>query len=127
MKYNVDAARKLVDTYNSITLDRLKSTDSYLRPLNTSMLILRHLTSYGSPRCVLCVEAKRIGTNDGREMCFCCIYGKDGHKNACGTQASYLDIHRAQGLDDLLKAIHARADYIQQLLAEKFSAMAVLI
>ena len=114
---NLDAARRLVEKYRSITKKDLKSNacknDEYCYE------VLSKITGFGSlKKCYLC---KECGYTAGNPDCNKCLYSRNNTIRSgfpCIKQDTYCDIHDAESLDELYEAIQNRADFIEDLIEE---------
>lgn len=116
---NLDAARRLVKKYRSITREELESNahedDDYWHEE------LSRITGFGSLRnCCLCNEC---GYEAGDPDCTGCLYSwnKDNVNKfsvPCINQYTYCATYIAESLDELYEAIQNRADFIENLIKE---------
>lgn len=117
MVKNLEAAKELVELYRSITIEQLKAVYNNLHEdgRDTGMdSVLYEITGFGSTKsCHLC---KPISDN-----CMECIHGAKPECTdtcPCIDHYTYKDIEEADNVNELYKAIQARADYIESLINE---------
>lgn len=114
---NLDAARRLVEKYRSITREELESNacedDKYWYE------VLSKITGFGSlKKCYLCKECGYIA---GDTDCSKCLYSWNTSGECCvpcTEQDTYRNICDAESLDELYEAIQNRADFIEALIKE---------
>lgn len=114
---NLDAARRLVEKYRSITREELESNacedDKYWYE------VLSKITGFGSlKKCYLCKECGYIA---GDTDCSKCLYSWNTSGECCVPcieQDTYRNIRDAESLDELYEAIQNRADFIEALIKE---------
>lgn len=114
---NLDAARRLVEKYRSITREELESNacedDEYWYE------VLSKITGFGSlKKCYLCKECGYIA---GDTDCSKCLYSWNTSSECCVPcieQDTYRNIRDAESLDELYEAIQNRADFIEALIKE---------
>jgi len=104
---NVKEFKKLIERYESITLEEIEDQAELLVEFNATH-IAHKLTGFGySKSCTLCRKVK--------ENCNLCVYAKDGigHFN-CLDDKSYDNIDRATSSEELKKAFKRRAIYLRK-------------
>lgn len=123
MKVNVNAAKKLVKRYDSITFDILELNwkdlpkEEIEENYHSGAKVLQSLTGFGSfETCTLCKEAKELceypkTTN----FCSCCIYG---HIVKCARTPYYKEMGESDTPDELIQAVRNRSKYIKGLIKE---------
>lgn len=124
---NIDAFKKLISTYKSITLEQLElSWDSVQYDCIDTIIgenVLKHITGFGSTKlCKLCTAIEKLLKNDDRSICNFCIYSKiedyeDG-ECACIKHFTYNLISKSTNPEELYDAIQARIAYMESILEE---------
>ena len=121
---NLDAARRLVEKYRSITREELE--DNACED-DCCYEVLSKITGFGSlKKCCLCKECykEEVYGEASCPDCTKCLYfwNNDGYDKwwsvPCVDQDTYCDIHNAESLDELYEAIQNRADFIENLIKE---------
>lgn len=120
---NLDAARRLVEKYRSITRKELE--DNACED-DRCYEVLSKITGFGSLKnCCLCKECYKEETYSETDHpdCTKCLYSWDSDCDnkwgiPCIDQDTYCDIHNAESLDELYEAIQNRADFIENLIKE---------
>lgn len=114
---NLDAARRLVEKYRSITREELES--NACEDDECWYEVLSKITGFGSlKKCYLC---KECGYMAGDPDCSKCLYSWNTGGECCVpciNQDTYCAICEAESLDELYEAIHNRADFIEGLIKE---------
>lgn len=106
---NIEAAKRLVEKYRSIKKEELLEYNVDY-PVNA----LAYITNFGTRRCSLCRSVPYAW-----HTCEGCIYEFKYHKYmSCCNDETYSKISKAENIDDLIKAINERADYIENLINE---------
>jgi len=108
---NVEAAKKLIERYRSITLDEILSKHSSITFFGHS--IAERLTGFGkTSSCALCLHTP----------CDMCIYAHNSrinyHCNTSANEKTYDAISRAHTPEELLQAFKDRADHIEELIKQ---------
>ena len=123
---NIQVARKLIERYESITLEEIKSVwelyPSKQPVYDLTLVVARALTGFGGlVGCPLCVAARdgEYSPDDTELYCFRhCIYGDDGNCHKGAMAASYFTIRNAITPAGLLQAYRNRAVAIRGRLKE---------
>lgn len=119
---NLDAARRLVEKYRSITREELES--NACEDDECWYEVLSKITGFGSlKKCYLCKECykKEAYGEASCPDCTKCLYSWNTGGECCVpciNQDTYCAIHEAESLDELYEAIHNRADFIEDLIKE---------
>ena len=119
---NINAARKLLEKYQSITLDELTVIWLKLELDNKEIKgedVLAEITGFGCmSTCMLCKEAKTL-TNDIEYYCNHCIYSIHGSHSMdmfC-LDNTYHAIADARNEKQLFNAIQNRIKYLKEVIA----------
>ena len=123
MKVNINAAKKLVERYDSITFDDLELNwedlpeEEIEEDYHSGAKVLQNLTGFGSfETCTLCKEARELCKYpESADFCACCIYG---HIVKCVRSPYYKEMAEADTPDELIQAIRKRSKYIKELIKE---------
>lgn len=120
---NLDAAKRLVEKYESITREELESNAREDEDLWHNVLF--RITGFGSlKKCCLCKECYNEDSNESSNPnCTKCLYSwntdsVNSWSIPCVGQDTYRDICDAESLDELYEAIQNRADFIENLIKE---------
>lgn len=124
---NLEAAKKLLKKYRSITLEAITKKWNELVYTNGGE-VLSHITGFGTfSTCSLCRCAgyhKNDFSND-EPNCMNCIYtafynelALNGCSYPCILHKSYHAISSAKTPEELFDAIHNRADYLEKVIKE---------
>lgn len=114
MVENIEAAKKLVELYRSITIEQLKEVYNKLYIEDDTIYfedVLHEITGFGSTKtCHLC---KPINGH-----CSDCIHGRENYTADCPCiyDETYENITDAESIETLYYAIQDRADYIESLI-----------
>ena len=118
---NINAARKLLEKYQSITLDELTVIWLKLELDNEEIKgkdVLAEITGFGCmDTCMLCKEAKTF-TNDIESYCNHCIYSIHGSPSMdmfC-LDNTYHAIADARNEKQLFNAIQNRIKYLKEII-----------
>ena len=118
---NIKSAKLLVIKYRSFSIVKIKELySSYLLSKKNDWMqysaIMEKFSGFGRLNtCSLCVEINR---KFGTTLCSKCIYHDQiGEYYRCQTE-TYVDIMCARTDEELVKTVHARADYIEGLIKE---------
>lgn len=118
---NINAARKLLEKYQSITLDELTMVWLKLELDNEEIKgedVLAEITGFGcTGTCILCKEAKTL-TNDIESYCNHCIYSIHGSPSMdmfC-LDNTYHAIADARNEKQLFNAIQNRIKYLKEII-----------
>ena len=109
----IEAAKKLIDLYRSITVEEVKRRWRTMTMFNIGGLVAKRLTGFGQKnRCLLCQSIKR--------RCNSCIYSgsRTGYLfcNFEVHEKSYCDIENADTPRKLVNAMKRRANHIENIL-----------
>lgn len=102
---NLDAAKELVKKYRSITIDDFNDVEDDV------VLTLTKITGFGYiDKCSLCKAVDK--------ECRYCLYSYNMDVNYyyCVNHSTYHDIRNSYSKEEIVKSIHARADYIELLI-----------
>ena len=112
---NINAARNLVQQYESITLEQLKSNFEKADD-NSWQPVLSAITGFGDYHtCQLCKEARTItNSNDPRIFCKACVYNDHHFDMFYCIDDTYKDICDAESAEELYAAIQNRITYLKQ-------------
>ncbi len=102
MKTNINAFKKLIQRYETITLEEIKDAFKTRRPG-----IAKFLTGYGhAETCSLCKAA--------RMDCDNCVYVN--YNSYCNSHVTYFNIYHSRTPEGLLNAYRTRAKYMRKIL-----------
>ena len=127
---NLREAKALVEKYRSLTVEKLsEAIDRFMYPNPTLLLVLSEITFFGSRACTLC--QRQYHDSGEKVLCSSCIFilnrsvnDKEidyNNKFYCTRQFTFkaiCDFGRvyATNIEDAVRAIRARADYIEHLI-----------
>lgn len=124
---NLEAAKKLLKKYRSITLEAITKKWNEL-VYTDGEEVLSSITGFGAIKtCSLC---RCVGYHDSNFLyeepnCVNCIYtafynelALEGHDYPCILHKSYHAISSAKTPEELFDAIHNRADYLEKVIKE---------
>ena len=105
---NIEAAKKLLKEYKSITLEQLEQ--KYKRyPNNKGKFIMQTFTGFGTIFCTLC---KSVNGN-----CSNCIYSFKNEKPSLQCMdIIYKEIEKASSAEELYNAIQKRISYLTHII-----------
>ena len=119
---NVDAFRLLIDKYRSLTVEMIvffmrNNRKSYASWDSTFRFVLNYYTGFGSFGCILCKQVNGVC-----EDCLHFICAEDTTlryiQTPCTIHPTYNTMKNANRVHTLLKAVNARADYLETLVAK---------
>lgn len=115
---NLEAAERLVKKYRSITKEELVKIYASIceEESNEMRDVLQEITGFGSlSKCSLCTAI--VEDNMQYTACPYCIYWDSNSFAApCIYHETYEAIEKSKNLDELMKAIRNRADYLEELI-----------
>lgn len=114
---NLEAAKKLVNDYRSITIKKIHDTSSKLGECEDFSDVLYHITGFGGiESCCLCKYIDVDGINRECPGCIHNLSGKKYHCFPCINHPSYHTLRLSENPEELLIAIQERADYLEELI-----------
>lgn len=108
---SIDAAKKLIELYNSITVEQVKELKKPLEYHEDyyGEYIAGIMTGFGRNKtCLLCNAAKDCSRCIYENGYIGCLWGEN--------EETYCDIKMATNAEELVSAFKARADHIQSIL-----------
>lgn len=105
---NIEAAKKLLEKYKSITLEELKQKYKKFSGYK-GKLIMSTFTSFGTVYCILCTSANGTCSN--------CIYSFRNEKSALQCMDTiYKEMENATSAEELYNAIQKRISYMNHII-----------
>lgn len=108
---NLDAAKELVKTYESVTLENIKDNYYDALPFDGGR-IASHITNFGTVGCSLCESIRDLYNT----KCRLCIYLKPHACYGYENEDTYFAIDKAKTPEELLKAFKDRAEHIKEII-----------
>lgn len=133
MEKNINAARQLLERYESITLEMIteiweKIKDPEVDPFfsNYGGSVLKELTGFGSlTKCLLCAEARQLAqqteyAKNNPAYCFHCIYVNNKQKldSYLCVEDTYRNLLRAKTPQEIYSALQLRIEFLQQAIQD---------
>ena len=110
---NIEAAKELLEKYKSITLEQLIQKYKIFAPKRFHLMegrsIMRSITGFGSPHCILCIGANCICKN--------CIYSfRYSQREVPCRDIIYKEMENATSAEELFNAIQKRISYLTHII-----------
>ena len=135
MEKNINAARRLLEKYKSITLEmitetweRIKDPDPEANPFfsNSGSAVLKELTGFGSLiKCLLCTEARQLAqqteyARNNPAYCFHCIYVNNVQKldSYLCVEDTYRNLMHAETPQEIYSALQLRIEFLQKAIQD---------
>lgn len=106
---NIEAAKKLLEMYKSITLEQLEE-DYKENPILVGFDFLNKITGFGDTNsCILCKAVYKV--------CVSCIYSfRVGERLFPCVDKIYIEMDRATSAEELFNAIQKRISYLTHII-----------
>ena len=133
MEKNINAARQLLEKYESITLEmiteiweRLEDSDAHPFFSNSGSSVLKELTGFGSlVKCLLCTEARQLAqqteyAQNNPAYCFHCIYVNNTQKldSYLCVEDTYRNLMHAETPQEIYSALQLRIEFLQKAIQD---------